>query len=109
MKKSATPDRTIGSQSWASMGGLPKPRIEGKCRPPIVSKFAGVTISAGSKPWEVAMPASRRRFLQTLAASGLVASSARAADRRPITTKQLDEVLAAPVLKLDFMEKPVTV
>jgi L-alanine-DL-glutamate epimerase-like enolase superfamily enzyme len=56
------------------------------------------------------MSHTRRRFLLGAAAGALTASAAAAAEpRKPVAVEGLDRVLAAPVLKLDVLDKPVTV
>src|SRR4051794_2873090 len=60
------------------------------------------------------MRSSRRRFLQTAAATGAVLStgsftSAAAAESPKVTKSDLDRILDAPVLKTDFLAEPVTV
>jgi L-alanine-DL-glutamate epimerase-like enolase superfamily enzyme len=55
------------------------------------------------------MTVSRRRFLRAAACGAALASAARGAEPNAVTAKQLDAVLAAPVLRLDFVKQPVTV
>jgi hypothetical protein len=53
------------------------------------------------------MATTRRRFLLGAAAGVLAASPA--AGAKAVTAEDLDRVLAAPVLKLDFVDRPITV
>lgn len=56
------------------------------------------------------MAQTRRRFLLGAAAGALTASAAAGAEpRKPISVEDLDRILAAPVLKLDSLDKPVKV
>jgi L-alanine-DL-glutamate epimerase-like enolase superfamily enzyme len=56
------------------------------------------------------MTPTRRRFLLGATAGALAASPAAGAETpKPVTAEDLDRVLAAPVLKLDFLDRPVTV
>jgi L-alanine-DL-glutamate epimerase-like enolase superfamily enzyme len=56
------------------------------------------------------MTTTRRRFLLGAAAGALAAPPAAGAETpKPVTAEDLDRVLAAPVLKLDFLDRPVTV
>jgi L-alanine-DL-glutamate epimerase-like enolase superfamily enzyme len=56
------------------------------------------------------MATTRRRFLLGAAAGALAASPAAGVQApKPVTAEDLDRVLAAPVLKLDFLDRPVTV
>src|SRR5215217_1606954 len=61
------------------------------------------------------MPISRRTFIRTTAAAAVVAAplaDSRAAGPRAgkgVTNAELDRILDAPVLKLDFVKAPVTV
>lgn len=56
------------------------------------------------------MAQTRRRFLLGAAAGALTASAAPGAEpRKPISVEDLDRILAAPVLKLDSLDKPVKV
>src|SRR5438093_8988551 len=56
------------------------------------------------------MATTRRRFLLGAAAGALAApAAARAEPARSVTVEDLDRILAAPVLKLDFLDRPVTV
>jgi L-alanine-DL-glutamate epimerase-like enolase superfamily enzyme len=56
------------------------------------------------------MATTRRRFLLGSAAGALAApAAAGAAPPRPVTAEDLDRVLAAPVLRLDSLDRPVTV
>ncbi len=56
------------------------------------------------------MAATRRRFLVGAAAGALAGAAGRAADApKPVTVEDLDRILAAPVLKLDILDRPVKV
>jgi L-alanine-DL-glutamate epimerase-like enolase superfamily enzyme len=58
------------------------------------------------------MTPTRRRFLQGAAAGALTASAGRAAaaePAKPVSVEDLDRILAAPVLKTDFLPRPITV
>src|SRR5262245_60119315 len=56
------------------------------------------------------MAPTRRRFLQGAAAATLAARPAAGAESaKSVTVADLDRVLAAPVLKLDALDRPVTV
>src|SRR5438552_19097624 len=56
------------------------------------------------------MTTTRRRFLLGAAAGALAAPAAAAAEpAKSVTVEDLDRILAAPVLKLDFLDRPVTV
>src|SRR5919202_595887 len=55
------------------------------------------------------MATTRRRFLLGAAAGALAAPAAGVEPPKPVTAEDLDRVLAAPVLKPDFLDRPVTV
>jgi L-alanine-DL-glutamate epimerase-like enolase superfamily enzyme len=56
------------------------------------------------------MATTRRRFLLGAAAGALAAPAAAGVQApKPVTVDDLDRILAAPVLKLDFLDRPVTV
>ncbi len=56
------------------------------------------------------MATTRRRFLLGAASGVLAGAASHAADpQRPVTVEDLDRILAAPVLKLDSLDRPVTV
>jgi L-alanine-DL-glutamate epimerase-like enolase superfamily enzyme len=56
------------------------------------------------------MATTRRRFLLGAAAGTLAGPRAAGAEApKPVTAEDLDRVLAAPVLKLDFLDRPITV
>src|SRR4051794_22911930 len=56
------------------------------------------------------MAPTRRRFLLGAAAGALAARPAAGAEpAKSVTVADLDRILAAPVLKLDFLDRPVTV